>query len=182
MISIVYNAEKYRELLRKHVQKGDTVIEIGPHSGKSTLSYVSKSGLTIAIDIATQSKIAFKNILKENKNLIFIRGDARSFDTVKKVMEITKNCDLLAVDIGGGRYPDTVFKVWSVWSGIFKPKNSIVRNRGLGEFIKRAILKDEYFNVKFQDSGWLSEWGREIPSTLRKQLEEFKFWIDIKHQ
>ena len=180
MISIVYNVEKYRKLLNKQVKKGDVVIEIGPHSGKSTLSYVSKTKLTVVGDIAIQSKIAFKNILKEHKNLIFIEGDARSFDTIKKVIKITKNCDFLAIDLGGGRYPDTVFKVWAVWSGIFKPKNSLIRNRGLGEFIKRAIIKDDYFNREFPDSGWLSEWGRGIPSNLKEQLGEFKFWIDIK--
>ena len=181
MISIVYDVHKYRKLLCDRISEGDTVIELGPHIGKSTRTYLEKTKLTVAVDKSEQSHDKFRKIKAEYKHtdLRFVLGDVRSFDTVKAVMKITRNCDLLAVDMGGGRFPDTVFKVWAVWSGIFKPGNSIIRNRGLAEFIQKANIGDNSIKREFSDNGWLSEWGRSIPYKLKKQLDEFEFWVDV---
>lgn len=180
MIALVYDVGKYRRLLGEHVKRGDLVVEIGPHVGKSTLSYVSKTKLTVAVDKAEQSSRVFRKMLKDNKNLRFVKGDARSFGTVRRVLDLTSKCDVLALDMGGGRYPDTVFKVWAVWSGVLKPRDSLIRDRGLGEFVKRVQLKDDYFEIKFPDAGWLASWGRATPYKLRKQLGEFKYWVNVK--
>ncbi len=180
MISIVYNVKGYRELLNKQIKKGDIVIELGPHVGKSTLSYVERTGLTVAVDISPQSEKGFEGFQGGFPNLRFIRGDARSFDTVGNVLKLTGKCNLLAVDLGGGRYPDTVFKVWAIWSGVFKPENSVIRNRGLAEFAQRVKIQDESLRREFEDDGWLSLWGRQVPSKLREQLDEFKFWVDVE--
>jgi hypothetical protein len=178
MISVVYDVRKYRKLLDRSITEGDTVIELGPHIGKSTLTYVERTGLTVLVDKSLQSEKAFKEIRERFPNLRFFRGDARSFGTVEKVLELTMECDLMAVDLGGGRFPDTVFKVWATWSGIFKPRNSIIRNRGLAEFIQRAEVQDESVKKNFEDDGWLSHWGRKVPYKLKKQLVEFRFWVD----
>jgi hypothetical protein len=180
MISIAYEVERYRELLASSVTDGCTVIEIGPHLGLSTKAYIDKAGLVVLVDIGPQSEAAAKKMRLAHPELEFIRGDARSFDTVKKVREITKKCDVLAVDMGGGRFPDTVFKVWAVWSGVFRPKHSIIRNRGLSEFVQKARIEDPSVIRDFPNDGWMSEWGRTIPSKLKVQLEEFSFWIDLK--
>ncbi|HIE33567.1 MAG TPA: SAM-dependent methyltransferase [Candidatus Altiarchaeales archaeon] len=177
MISIVYDVNRYRKILEEWIKRNDIVIELGPHTGKSTVHYLEKTKLTVVVDKSEQSKDYFKNLKSEN--LKFVKGDVRSFDTIKRVLQITKNCNFLAVDMGGGRYPDTVFKVWAVWSGIFKPKNSIIRNRGLAEFLQKAKIEDKSIKKKFEDSGWLSEWGRAAPYKLKKQLEEFEFWVDV---
>lgn len=179
MILIAYDVRRYREILNSIVKNSDTVIEIGPHLGEGTRMYVSKTRLTVAVDKGIQAETAFIKLQKKFDNLKFIRGDVRNFDTVKKVAKLTKNCDVLAVDMGGGRFPDTVFKVWAVWSGIFKPKNSVIRNRGIGEFLQRAKVEDESIKMKFPDDGWLSKWGRAVPYKLKKQMEEFRFWVEI---
>lgn len=179
MIAIAYNVERYRRLLDEKIKKGDVVIELGPHLGKGTLYYVGRTELTVVVDKSLQSEEAFRGIRDDHKNLRFVRGDVRSFSTVEEVIEITEGCDILAVDMGGGRYPDTVFKVWATWSGIFEPRNSIIRNRGLAEFIQRAVIQDDSIRREFRDNGWLSEWGRAMPYKLKKQLEEFRFWVDL---
>ena len=179
MIEIVYEVEEYRSLLGKHVNKGDTVIEIGPHIGKSTTPYIENASLAVAVDIAKQSDDIFMGLTEKYPQLKFVWGDARKFETIEKVLEHTLKCDVLAVDLGGGRFPDTVFKVWAVWSGIFKPKHSIIRNRGLAEFVQRAKVADSSIIHDFGNDGWMSEWGRSVPYKLRKQLEEFTFWIDL---
>jgi len=95
-------------------------------------------------------------------------------------MKLSKKCDVLAVDLGGGRYPDTVFKVWAAWSGVFTPRDSIIRNRGIAEFMQRAKIQDESIIRGFKDSGWLAEWGRATPSKIRDQIGEFKFYVNVK--
>lgn len=179
MISLVYDVKIYRKILEERVNEGSIVIEIGPHVGKSTSCYEKKVKLGILVDKSLESKKGLQQLLKKNKNLKFVMGDARSFKTVKKVMKLTKSCDFLALDVGGGRYPDTVFKIWAIWSGVFKPRDSVIRNRGLAEFVQKLKIEDNSLKRKFKDDGWLSEYGRAIPSELKKQLDEFKFWVDI---
>lgn len=181
MIYVVYDVKRYRQLLSDVVEEDSVVIEIGPHVGKSTLSYIQKARLAVVVDLGEQSKAVFSNLGLRYPQLKFIHGDARSFSTVKDVLSLTKGCDVLAVDLGGGRYPDTVFKVWAIWSGIFKPNQSIIRNRGIAEFMQRAKIMDESLVKQFPDDGWLSCWGRSMPSKLRNQLEEFRLWVDLRN-
>ena len=178
MIAIAYEVKRYRELLKEYVASGFVVIEIGPHIGESTKGYLDNASLAVAVDKGLQAENALKRLGEKNKNLVFVRGDARSFETVKKVLQLTGRCDVLAVDLGGGRFPDTVFKVWAIWSGVFKPRHSVIRNRGLAEFIQRAKLEDESLNREFSDNGWMSVWGRKAPSKLKEQLDEFSLWTD----
>ncbi|MDD5110984.1 MAG: SAM-dependent methyltransferase [Candidatus Altiarchaeota archaeon] len=179
MISIVYEVGLYRRLLAETVRKGDIVVEIGPHTGLSTLGYAGKAKLVIAIDKSPEAEESFKPICKEHRNVRFLREDVRGFDALAKVVKIAPKCDILAVDIGGGRYSDTVYKVWGSWSGALKPRHSIIRSRTLAEFLQRAEIKDDSVKKKFKDNGWLSEWGRATPYTLRRQLGEFKNYVDI---
>jgi len=180
MISVVYDVKLYRSLLAKYVQRGDIVVEIGPHTGISTLGYVQKAGLVVALDKSFESENSFKKLLKEHKNLRFIRDDVRGFKAMKKVLELTPKCDVLAVDLGGGRFSDTVYKVWASWSGVLKPKRSLIRSRALAEFIQRVKIEDNSVKKIFPDDGWLSTWGRATPYALKKQLEEFKHYVDIR--
>jgi hypothetical protein len=98
---------------------------------------------------------------------------------MKDVVQLTRSCDVLAVDLGGGRFPDTVFKVWAAWSGVLKPRDSVIRNRGLAEFLQRAKIADDSLKMEFSDGGWMSVWGRATPSKLKDQLGEFGFWIKV---
>ena len=181
MIAILYVAGRYRDFLDETVPPGSVVIEIGPHVGKSTQRFVERTSRTIAVDIGEQAEKSMEKLSEKHPNLVFIRGDARSFDTVRKVMSITDRCDVLAVDLGGGRYPDTVYKVWAIWSGVFRPKDSVIRNRGLAEFVQTAQVLDDSLKRNFPDEGWMSVWGRTVPSKLKGQLDEFGYWVEPKH-
>jgi len=180
MINIVYDVKRYRKLLADTVREGDVVVELGPHTGGSTLTYIGKPKLAVCVDKAEQARKRFHSLKKKHENLVFINEDARGFEAVKEVLKHAKRADVLAVDLGGGRYPDTVFKVWATWSGVFKPRDSVIRSRGIAEFLQKAKVVDESVINDFSDDGWLSKWGRATPYTLRKQLEEFKHWVDIK--
>jgi hypothetical protein len=179
MISVVYDVGRYRQLLSETVRDGDVVVELGPHRGASTRSYLSRARTVVAVDKAEQARSFFHSLSKKHGNVFFVHGDARGFEAVKKALKHAKSCDVLAVDLGGGRHADTVFKVWATWSGVLKPRDSVIRCRALGEFLQRARVADESIVGRFLDSGWLSTWGRATPYKLRKQLEEFKYWIDI---
>ncbi len=180
MISIVYDVNKYRELLAETVQKGDVVVEIGPHVGLSTKSYIEKADKTIIVDKGLDCLDDLKNLAESNDKIEFICGDVRGFDSVNLVLHHIQTCDVLAVDMGGGRFPDTVFKVWGTWSGVLKPRDSLIRSRGLIEFVRRARAHDDSIPEDFADNGWLAFYGRGKPYALKKQLDEFKHWVDIE--
>ncbi len=179
MISVSYNVSRYRSLLYDTVQEGDTVLEIGPHRGGSTDAYVGKAGTVVLVDKGRDCASTLEEYVRSHGNVAYVCGDARGFDAVTLVLEHIDKCDVLAVDLGGGRFPDTVFKVWATWSGIFKPRDSVIRCRGLAEFLRRAQVRDETLPDSFEDCGWLSEYGRETPYNLKKQLDELSRWVDI---
>lgn len=179
MITIAYNVHRYRALLADTVAEGDTVIEIGPHRCASTNLYVEKAGKVVLVDKGLDCADALKSYCEKHENTDYVMGDSRSFKAVKEVLEKTKKCDVFAVDLGGGRFPDTVFKVWATWSGIFSPRDSVIRCRGLAEFVRKAKVCDETLPEQFKDSGWLTEYGRKTPYALKKQLDEFSHWVDV---
>ena len=77
---------------------------------------------------------------KNHNNVEFISGDVRLHDVLENVtkrlielnkisldnshdnlnndLDLSKNslCDVLSIDLGGGYHPDTVFKVFYIWS------------------------------------------------------------------
>jgi len=179
MIALLYEVSKYRDFLAKKVKQGDVVIEIGPHVGAAARLYLNKASLAVLIDKGEQSEDAMKKLSETYENLRFIRADARRFGTVDSVRKLTRDCDVLAVDMGGGRFPDTVFKVWALWSGVFQPRHSVIRNRGLAEFLQKTKIEDDSLRRDFPEDGWLSVWGRATPSKLHEQMEEFRFYIDL---
>ncbi len=179
MITIAYDVQKYRRLLAKTVVGGDVVVEIGPHIGKSTDSYVSQASMVVLVDKGFDCRQDLLEYSREHGNVEFIYGDARDFSTVELARRHAQRCDVLAVDLGGGRYPDTVFKVWGTWSGVMRPRDSIIRCRGIAEFLRKARVEDETLPSSFPDNGWLSEYGRATPAELKNQLDEFSHWVKI---
>jgi len=179
MIGVVYEVERYRSLLAKTVKDGDTVVEIGPHVGRSTDAYLAKAGRAILVDKGKDCVGALTEYAQRHEKVTYVCGDARGFGTLSLVRKHSPRCDVLAVDLGGGRFPDTVFKVWGTWSGVLQPRDSIIRCAGLAEFIRRAKVKDDTLPKAFKDDGWLSQYGRATPSKMRNQLEEFSHWVDI---
>ncbi len=179
MIDIVYDVRRYRQKLADTIREGDNVVELGPHIGKSTEAYYNRVSRAVLVDKGIDCKEALEEFCKIHDKATFICGDVRKFDTMSDAVKKIKRCDVLALDMGGGRFPDTVFKVWATWSAILKPRDSIIRCRGLAEFIFRARVTDDTIKEDFDDAGWLADYGRSTPDKVKEQLEEFSIWVDI---
>ena len=86
-----------------------------------------------------------EKLADEYSNLTFISGDVRRHEILLEAFRLTQSCDVLSVDLGGGYHPDTVFKVFYIWSSTFKPFHSIIRNKGLVDFCNSAAVSCEDF-------------------------------------
>ena len=164
MIKLSYNIENYREDILNLVNDGDNVIELGCHVGGTT-RLLPKDCNVIAID---NSPEAIGEMAKLDVN--FISGDVRRHEVIAEAFKIVQSCDVLAIDLGGGYHPDTTFKVFYIWSSTFKPKHTLIRNRGLLEFFNSArgsgeeIVCEEGYLETYHDSG--------IPPLIK----EFDLW------
>lgn len=174
MIKVVYDIKVYREVLRDIIQADDVVVELGCHVGNSTriISELSPEGSIISLDNSPEAVSAMASVTDKNANVKFIKADVRLHETLetvaKKIKEIGK-CDVLSVDLGGGYHPDTTFKVFFIWSSTLKPRDTIIRNRGLLDFV-HSSLSDEVIKSR---EGWLESSGNDgIPP----RLKEFKLW------
>ena len=164
MIKLSYDIKNYRRDLKDLVKSGDTVVELGCHMGGTTKLF-PKDCNVIAVD---NSPEAVDEMAKLDVN--FISGDVRRHEVIAEAFKIVQSCDVLAIDLGGGYHPDTVFKVFYIWSSTFKPKHTVIRNRGLLEFFNSAqgsgeeIFCGEGYLETYHDSG--------IPPLIK----EFDLW------
>lgn len=166
MIKLSYDVLEYRQQLLNLLQNGDVVVELGCHVGGTTkliLDNFSDINM-IAVDNSPEAISAMSKI-----DCNFIKGDVRLHDVLKKVYKIIRECDVLAIDLGGGYHPDTVFKVFYIWSSTFKPKHTLIRNRGLVEFSNSTITCEDYKSK----SGYLESYG---DSGIPPQIKEFELW------
>ncbi|HHT18907.1 MAG: SAM-dependent methyltransferase [Euryarchaeota archaeon] len=175
MIKIVYDIKVYREGLRDIVKEDDVVVELGCHVGNSTriISQMAPYGRIISLDKSSQSEEKMQELTKEEGSLIeFIKGDVRLHEVLEEVAEKVNKiggCDVLSIDLGGGYHPDTAFKVFFIWSSTLKPRETIIRNRGLLDFI-HSSTSSEIINSNY---GWLESCGDDgIPT----RLKELKLW------
>lgn len=172
MIKISYNIKEYRKQLFDTINCDDTIIELGCHVGKTTEMILKEheSCKIIAMDNSPEAVTAMGDLEKNYNNLTFIPGDVRLHEKIKEVFENTQKCDLLSIDLGGGYHPDTVFKVFYIWSSTFKPRDTIIRNKGLVDFCRSSITTDEDYS---SENGYLASCGSEgIPP----QIKEFDLW------
>ncbi len=164
MIKLSYDIGNYREDLKDLVKAGDTVIELGCHLGGTT-RLIAQDCNVIAIDNSPEAVDEMAKL-----DVRFISGDVRKHEVIAEAFKITQSCDVLAIDLGGGYHPDTVFKVFYIWSSTFKPKHTVIRNRGILEFFNSAegsgedIRCDEGYLETYHDSG--------IPPLIK----EFDLW------
>ncbi len=164
MIKLGYDIKNYRENLLELVRKGDTVIELGCHVGGTTQLILDKCRV-IAID---NSPEAIEEMSK--LDVEFINGDVRRHNVLSEVFNKVQKCDVLAIDLGGGYHPDTVFKVFYIWSSTFKPKHTVIRNRGLLEFFNSANGSGEDY---CSTEGYLESYH---DSGIPPQIKEFDLW------
>jgi hypothetical protein len=171
MIKIVYDIKVYREVLKDIIKEEDAVVELGCHVGKSTeiIANLSPQGRVISLDKSPESFEAMKALMKKHSHLEFMERDVRLHETLEDVAKKIKRCDVLSVDLGGGYHPDTTFKVFFIWSSTLKPRVTIIRNRGLLDFVQSSSTQE----VIRSQRGWLESSGDDgIP----KRLKELKLW------
>jgi SAM-dependent methyltransferase len=171
MIKVVYNIKVYREALKNIIKANDVVVELGCHVGNSTkiLAELAIEGKIIALDNSPEAVESMAKIESEFKNVEFIKADVRLHETLEQVITEIGSCDVLSVDLGGGYHPDTTFKVFFIWSSSLKPRETIIRNRGLLDFI-HSTQTEEKIESKY---GWLESSARDgVPP----RLKELKLW------
>ncbi|WP_407415672.1 class I SAM-dependent methyltransferase [Methanobrevibacter sp.] len=165
MIKLSYDIKNYRKDLLELANSGDTVIELGCHTGGTT-KIIPKGCNVIAIDNSPEAI----DIMEQLDDVTFIAGDVRLHDVLAEAFKITQKCDVLAIDLGGGYHPDTVFKVFYIWSSTFKPKHTIIRNRGLLEFFNSSKGSGEDYS---SDEGYLDSYH---DSGIPPLIKEFDLW------
>lgn len=165
MIKLSYNVKNYRKDLLELANTGDEVIELGCHLGGTT-KLISDNCNVVAVDNSPEAV----EVMEKLENVIFVSGDVRSHDIIAEVFKIIQSCDILAIDLGGGYHPDTVFKVFYIWSSTFKPKHTIIRNRGLLEFLNTAVGSGEDYSSEY---GYLDSYH---DSGIPPLIKEFDFW------
>ncbi len=165
MIKLCYDIKNYRKDIELLVSQNDHVIELGCHLGGTTKLYCDKCNV-VAVDNSPES------IDEMNKlsNVKFISGDVRRHEILADVFKIIQKCDVLLIDLGGGYHPDTVFKVFYIWSSTFKPTHTIIRNRGLLEFVNSSKIDDESF---ISNEGYLDSY---YDSGIPPLIKEFELW------
>lgn len=164
MIKLSYNVKNYRKDLQDLIEDGDVVIELGCHTGGTTRLIADKCNI-IAVDNSPEAVDEMAKLDVE-----FISGDVRLHDVLAEVFKKVQKCDVLAIDLGGGYHPDTVFKVFYIWSSTFKPKHTVIRNRGLLEFFNSAKSSGEDY---FSEEGYLESYH---DSGIPPQIKEFELW------
>lgn len=168
MIKLSYDVNDYRKQIREVINDGDVVIELGCHTGNTSKVILENDVVLIALDNSPEASNEISNL-----DLTFINADVRLHETLSQVFKLIQRCDILTIDLGGGYHPDTVFKVFYIWSSTFKPKHSIIRNRGLVEFynsiseVKGDYISADGFLDSYKDSG--------IPP----QIKEFDLWTPM---
>ena len=166
MIKLSYNIKNYRKDILDLVNSGDTVLELGCHLGGTT-KLIPKDCNIIAIDNSPEAIEKMSNL----EGICFISGDVRRHEVLAKAFKKVQSCDILAIDLGGGYHPDTVFKVFYIWSSTLKPRDVLIRNQGLIDFVN-TVQYDEEFE---SSEGWLESCGNQgIPP----QIKEFSLWSD----
>lgn len=165
MIKLSYNVEKYRKNILELLNPEDTIIELGCHVGNTT-KLLPKTSKIIAIDNSPEATLEMEKLT----HVDFIKADVRLHETIAEVYKKTQTCNILAIDLGGGYHPDTVFKVFYIWSSTFKPEHTIIRNRGLLEFLNTAQSSDEEYISK---NGYLDSYH---DSGIPPLIKEFDLW------
>lgn len=165
MIKLSYDIKKYRQDLLDLVKADDIVIELGSHVGGTT-KLISDICHIVAVDNSPEAV----DIMNNMDNVDFISGDVRLHEVLAQAFEKVQKCDVLAIDLGGGYHPDTAFKVFYIWSSTFKPTHTVIRNRGLLEFINSAQGSGEEYS---SSEGYLESYD---DSGIPPLIKEFELW------
>lgn len=173
MIKLSYDMQVYRRDLKEVLKRTDNVVELGCHVGKTSevILYKLTTGSLIGIDNSPEAVKPLEKLSFHNENFSYLMGDVRRHEVLQEVTEMIDHCDVLSIDLGGGYHPDTVFKVYYIWASTLKPRDVLIRNQGLIDFVNSAITTEDMIS----ENGWLESCGDQgIPP----QIKEFSLWTD----
>ena len=157
----------------ENIELLDNVVEIGCHIGTSTkiISRLNQDGTVYAFDNSPESRQAMQNLGLDYRNIEFYYADVRKEEVLYDFAKRCDKIDVLCIDLGGGYHPDTVFKVFFIWSSVLKPRLTLIRNRGLIDFLNSSETSE---NIK-SEKGYLDSSADNI---IPKSLKELKLWSD----
>ena len=182
----------YRRHLDEVVRENDVVVELGAHVGKSSSVILDRlsnespyknpikplddsldlsNGYLISLDNSPEANEPMEKIAENYENFTFINDDVRLHDCLEKVARMIDKCDVLSIDLGGGYHPDTAFKVYYIWASTLKPRDTLIRNRGLVDFVNSSKTDEDISS----DEGWLESCHSQ---GMPPQIKEFKLWTD----
>lgn len=173
MIYLSYDRKKYQEDMINTIKTFDNVVEIGCHIGTSTkiISGLCQDGTVYAFDNSPESVEAMGKLGIEYKNIKFTKADVRDEKIIYDLLKQGNHIDVLCIDLGGGYHPDTVFKVFFIWSSVLKPRVTLIRNRGLIDFINTSVSSEKITS----EEGYLNSSADNI---LPENLKELELWSD----
>lgn len=173
MILLSYDRQQYQNDMINNINLLDNVVEIGCHVGTSTkiISRLTEDGTVYAFDNSPESVEAMNNLGIEYRNIIFFNADVRNEEVLYDFVKNHEKIDVLCVDLGGGYHPDTVFKVFFIWSSVLKPRVTLIRNRGLIDFVNSSKSHE---NISSK-GGYLESSAENI---IPNNLKELKIWSD----
>lgn len=166
MISISYDRRDYQEDMINNIESFDNVVELGCHVGSSTkiISKLCQDGTVYAFDNSPESVDAMNNLGIEYSNIAFRCVDVRDEEVLYEFAKSHEDIDVLCIDLGGGYHPDTVFKVFYLWSSFLKPNVTLIRNRGLADFVNSSKSVEDVHSCE----GYLSSCAYDIiPKELK---------------
>jgi len=170
MIHISYDRRQYQKDMIDNIACFDNVVELGCHVGISTkiISKLCQDGSVYAFDNSPESVEAMNNLGIEYSNIEFKHADVRDKNLIYDFAKEHPDIDVLCIDLGGGYHPDTVFKVFFLWSSILKPRVSLLRNRGLIDFINSSNSNEKYSS----ECGYLSTCADNITPNGYKKIQK----------
>ena len=173
MIHLSYNRQQYQQDMIENINLLDNVVELGCHIGTSTkiISRLNQDGTVYAFDNSPESEEAMNNLGLDYRNVEFFKADVRKEEVLYDFYKKNDKIDVLCVDLGGGYHPDTVFKVFFIWSSVLKPRVSLIRNRGLIDFIKTSTSKENISSKK----GYLESSAKNITPHSLKEMSNWSY-------
>eukprot|EP00747_Dinoflagellata_sp_TGD_P192874 gnl/TRDRNA2_/TRDRNA2_58343_c0_seq1.p1 gnl/TRDRNA2_/TRDRNA2_58343_c0~~gnl/TRDRNA2_/TRDRNA2_58343_c0_seq1.p1 ORF type:complete len:232 (-),score=24.14 gnl/TRDRNA2_/TRDRNA2_58343_c0_seq1:355-1050(-) len=145
----------YRRLVRSHVRRGDTVLELGCHCGTTTVLARSLTGKSAVLGIDTSEfNIAKARREHADEGVVWELADATDTGAVRRAWldsfgsgrtssddassEDDVKVSVILLDISGSRQPGLLVELVGKYERVFMPRLFIVKSYKLFSFISRT--------------------------------------------
>ena len=122
----------YRRWARELVKPGDTVIELGASTGKTTVVLACRAARVLAVEHSPSLAADTRERLAAYPHVTIITGDA--FEA-GPVLALIKRADAVFIDIGGSAGPWQTMDLAHRYLHLFRPRVLVLRNTKLNSFV-----------------------------------------------